>query len=72
MEYQVRFVGDAAMPEGVEWAIARQAGETYLFVKCSAIGSATGRCDVLTRAWESWQAAEAMSIDHGLRSFAAS
>ena len=53
--YQVRFVDDTALPEGVAWTFARQAGRTYLFVKESAIDTTTGQCDALTRAWECWQ-----------------
>lgn len=70
MQYQVRFVADDALPAEVEWAFARQAGDTYLFVKQSAIDVTTGRCDALTRAWEVWQAAEAQDAARGLRAFA--
>jgi len=55
MRYQVRFVPDHSLPTGVEWAFARTSGETFLFVKRSAIDDATGRCDALTRAWAAWQ-----------------
>lgn len=55
MRYQVRFVDDGALPEGVDWTFARQAEETFLFVKESAIDATTGECDALTRAWECWQ-----------------
>lgn len=61
MRYQVRFVDDGALPSTVEWAFARTAGETYLFVKHSAIDAATGRCEALTRAWEAWQAQSSSS-----------
>lgn len=61
MRYQVRFVSDIALPEGVEYAFASQRGETYLFVKQSAIDIATGRCDALSRAWETWQGAQRQS-----------
>lgn len=55
MRYQVRFVDDTALPEGVDWTFARLAGETFLFVKNSAIDTTTGECDALTRAWKCWQ-----------------
>lgn len=70
MRYQVRFVENAAMPTDVEWAFARQAEDTFLFVKESAIDVTTGRCDALSRAWQVWQDAEAQSIALGLRSWA--
>lgn len=57
--YQVRFVDDTSLPEGVEWIFARQEGSTYLFVKESAIDTTTGQCEALTRAWECWQKVEA-------------
>lgn len=56
MEYQVRFVGNSALPEGVDYAFARQANETFLFVKRSAMDE-VGHCDALSRAWETWQSA---------------
>lgn len=56
MKYQVRFVEDSGLPQEVEWAFARTTGETYLFVKQSAIDPTSGRCDALTHAWEAWQA----------------
>ena len=55
MEYQVRFVGNSALPEGVEYAFACQAGETFLFVKRSAVNAVTGHPDALSRARETWQ-----------------
>lgn len=55
MRYQVRFVDDGSLPIDTEWAIARVSGETYLFVKESAINHATGQCEALTHAWEAWQ-----------------
>lgn len=70
MQYQVRFVQDDSLPVGVEWAFARTPGETYLFVKQSAIDDAAGRCDALSRAWEAWQQAETYATRHGLRAFA--
>lgn len=72
MRYQVRFVRDDSLPSGVDYAFARQGGDTYLFVRHSAVDPQTGACIALTRAWECWQAAEAQSIMRGLRSFAAS
>jgi F0F1-type ATP synthase epsilon subunit len=59
MRYQVRFVSDTALPEGVEYAFARQGNETYLFVKRGAVDVTSGRCDALTRAWERWEDADA-------------
>jgi hypothetical protein len=57
MRYQVEFVSDDSLPAGVEWAFARTLGETYLFVKRSAIeATQEGRDDVLCRAWTAWQA----------------
>lgn len=58
MRYQVRIVDDTALPEGVEWAFARQAGHTYLFVKKSAVAASPGTCDALARAWTCWQQVE--------------
>lgn len=54
MRYQVRFVSDHSLPEGVRWVFARQAGSAYLFIKESAIDPATGRCDALDRARNVW------------------
>lgn len=54
MRYEVRFVSDHSLPEGVEWAFARQAGEVYLFVKLSAIDPVTGGCDALDLARAVW------------------
>lgn len=54
MSYEVRFVSDHSLPEGVTWAFARQAGEAYLFVKSSAIDPVTGRCEALDRARAAW------------------
>ena len=62
MRYQVRFVPNDSLPTGVEWAFARTSGETFLFVKRSAIDETTGRCDALTRAWAAWQSVEAEEI----------
>lgn len=59
MRYQVRFVSDDALPAGVEYAFARVAGATFLFIRESCINRTTGRCDGLTRAWEAWQAMQA-------------
>lgn len=57
MRYQVEFVSDDSLPAGVEWAFARTLGETYLFVKKSAIADVkNGSGDVLCRAWAAWQA----------------
>lgn len=58
MCYQVWFVEDVELPGEVDFAFVRQPGETRLFVKRSAIEAVSGRCDVLSRAWETWQAAE--------------
>lgn len=66
MRYQVRFVSDHSLPAEITWAFAQQAGETYLFVKQSAIDAATGRCDALSRAWAVWQCAEARSLARSL------
>jgi hypothetical protein len=62
MRYQVRFVSDTSLPEGVEYAFARQGDETYLFVKQGAVDTTSGRCDALSRAWERWQDADAESV----------
>jgi hypothetical protein len=58
MRYQVEFVSDDSLPAGVEWVFARTLGETYLFVKRSAIDHARDGHgdDVLCRAWTAWQA----------------
>jgi hypothetical protein len=56
MHYQVRFVSEHALPDGVTWAFATQAGETYLFVKWSALDRSTGRCPALDRARAVWLA----------------
>ena|SRR5690349_1689006 len=55
MKYQVVFVDDSSLPVGVEWTFARQTGQTYLFVKQSAIDASTGECPALSRAWACWQ-----------------
>lgn len=67
MRYQVRFVGNDDLPEGVEWVFARQAGHTYLFVKQSAICEETGRCKALSRAWQVWQDVEIAEERSGVR-----
>ena len=67
MRYLVTFVSDAALPAGMAWAFARQAGSTYLFVKQSSIDVTTGRCDALTDAWEAWQRVEREDMLRGLR-----
>lgn len=59
MRYQVRFVSDHSLPEGVEWVFARQAGATYLFIRESAIDPVTGRCEALDRARAVWHPAAA-------------
>ena len=56
MRYQVRFVGDDQLPSEVEYVFVCIDGQTYLFVKGSAVDPATGRCDALTRAWSTWEA----------------
>jgi hypothetical protein len=56
MHYQVRFVSEHSLPRGIAWAFATQAGETYLFVKWSAIDRRTGRCPALDRARAVWLA----------------
>lgn len=55
MGYQVRFVADGSLPGGVEWAFARTARETYLFVTRSAIDETTGRCDAMSEAWTAYE-----------------
>lgn len=54
VKYQVRFVEDSGLPDGINWAFARTVGDTYLFVKQSAIDPDTGRCDALNDAWKVW------------------
>lgn len=66
VRYHVRFVSDHSLPAEVTWAFAQQAGETYLFVKQSAIDVDTGRCDALSRAWAVWQDAENRSLGRSL------
>jgi hypothetical protein len=55
MRYQVRFIEDASLPDGVEWAFVRTTRETYLFVKESAIDPASGCCDAMTAAWNAYE-----------------
>lgn len=55
MKYEVRFVGDSDLPDGVEFAFARFAGEAYLFIKQSSIDPETGSCDAVVRAWVLWE-----------------
>lgn len=55
MRYEVRFVGDDALPSGVDYAFARQDGETYLFVKRGAVETQADECDILSRAWNFWE-----------------
>ena len=70
MSYTVRFIDSDALPSGLEFVFARQAGDTYLFVKQSAIDTKTGHCDALTRAWEVWESAEDATTRVTLRTFA--
>lgn len=57
MRYQVRFVDDSRLPDGVEFAFARFADEAFLFIKNSAIDPVTGSCDAVVRAWVMWESA---------------
>ncbi len=56
--YSVHFVSDDALPAEVDFTFARQEGRTFLFIRQSSINVATGCCDVLARAWATWQSAE--------------
>jgi len=59
MDYQVRFVGDAELPDGVEFIFVRLVDETFLFVKRSAVvATTTGHCDALTRSFNTWERAQ--------------
>lgn len=63
MRYQVSFVEDGALPRDVEFTFVRVSGQTFLFIKRSAIDARTGRCDALTRAWGIWQAASSVELE---------
>lgn len=56
MRYQVRFVADESLPTDTTWAFAQQAGQTYLFVRQSAIDWETGQCSALDDACGYWLA----------------
>jgi hypothetical protein len=50
-QYQVRFVDDHELPEGVDWAIVRASDDRALcFIKQSRVTPA-----VLSDAWAAWE-----------------
>lgn len=50
VSYEVRFVDDAALPEGIDWALARTAVEMVAFIKESRITAA-----VLMEVWGAYR-----------------
>ena len=63
--YQVRFVEDSALPEGVDYAFARTLEHTYLFMKRSVVDAVPGgRCDALTRSFNTWEEAQSVELKH--------
>lgn len=56
--YQVVFVKDSELPNGVDYAFARMDEHTYLFMKRSAVDADPGRCDALTRSFNTWERAQ--------------
>lgn len=53
MPYQVSFIDDDGLPDGIGWVFARLSGITYLFIKRSQLSAA-----LLTEAWIAWDARE--------------
>lgn len=61
--YQVLFVEDSQLPEGVDFAFARTLEHTYLFMKRSVVdASPGGRCDALTRSFNTWEQAQSVEL----------
>jgi hypothetical protein len=63
MRYEVRFVGDADLPNEVDYAFVRLGDKTYLFMKRSACnGGRLGQCEGLTRSFNTWQQAQSVEL----------
>jgi hypothetical protein len=63
MHYEVRFVGDSELPDGVDYAFARTADHTYLFMKRSAVDACPGgECEALTRSFTTWERAQSVEL----------
>lgn len=63
MRYEVRFVGDSDLPEGVDYAFAKTTDRTYLFMKRSACTvDGTGECEALTRSFNTWEQAQSVEL----------
>lgn len=64
MRYEVRFVGDSELPDGVDYAFAKVADRTYLFMKASVARATNGECEALTRSFATWEAARDAPLRH--------
>lgn len=62
MHYEVRFVEDHQLPSGVDYAFAKVLDRTYLFMKRSARGAPIGRCEALTRSFNTWERAQSVEL----------
>lgn len=63
MCYEVRFVQDSELPEGVDYAFAKAGGCTYLFMKQSARGGgAAAEWRALGRAFATWERAHSVEF----------
>lgn len=70
MRYEVRFVGDDALPVGVDYTFAVTLGKTYLFMKRSACaGVSFGECQALTRSFSTWERAQSVELKELARAF---
>ena len=63
MHYQVRFVKDSELPDGVDYVFARTAGQTYLFMKRSVVDACPGgECAALSRSFTTWERAQSVEV----------
>jgi hypothetical protein len=68
MHYEVHFVGDSELPEGVDYAFATTANQTYLFMKWSAANAdEPGCCDALSRSFTTWERAQSVELKEPAR-----
>jgi hypothetical protein len=63
MRYKVRFVKDSELPDGVDYAFACTAGQTYLFMKRSVVDADPGgECVALSRSFTTWERAQSVEL----------
>ena len=64
MRYEVRFVGDEALPSEVDYVFVRLAERTYLLMKASSARARLGECEALTRSFNTWERAQSVALKH--------